>query len=161
VRARDTFCSLSCAVWSHVDRRGADECWPWVGGTVAGYGAGTFDQKRYRASRVILAEKLGHKLPANVFALHRCDNPPCCNPEHLFAGSNADNMADKAAKGRGRGISPALKGEAHGKARLTAEAVLFMRANAEIGCVELGKMFGVPKDAAWKAIHRKTWKHLP
>lgn len=154
------YCSLSCAVRSRIDRKGVDECWPWMGGKVnGGYGAGTFNGQRYRATRVIMEEQ-GHNIDG-LFVLHRCDNPPCCNPAHLFLGTNITNMADKAAKGRGRGISPALKGEAHGKSKLTAEAVSFMRANSEMGCAELGKMFGVPKDAAWKVLHRKTWKHLP
>jgi hypothetical protein len=153
------YCSISCAVWSRVDRKGVDECWPWTGGTVnGGYGAGTFDGQRYRATRVIMDEQ-GHDIDG-LFVLHRCDNPPCCNPAHLFLGTPADNMTDKTAKGRGKSISPALKGESHGRARLTAEDVLFMRANPRIGCTELGKMFGVPKDTAWKVLNGKTWKHL-
>ncbi len=67
--------------WSFVDRRGADECWPWLGSNDGHHGYGGFCLTG--------------------------DNPPCCNPNHLFAGSHADNAADRQAKNRnpGRGRS--------------------------------------------------------
>lgn len=158
-RARETYCSLHCAVWSKINVRGPDECWLWAGGLVNGYGAGGFAGKRYKASRVVLGERLGYVLQPGIWALHRCDNPPCCNPAHLFPGTPADNMADKTRKGRGRSISPCLKGEAHGRAVLNEAAVLDIWDNRP-HCVAMASKYGVDKSTTWKIMHGKLWAHL-
>lgn len=155
------YCNLRCAWFYRVDRRGSDECWPWRGGRCNGYGIGTFNGEPFKVSRLVLAEKLGRDLLPKMYALHTCDNPICCNPAHLWEGTNADNMIDKTAKGRCRSISPKLRGEAHGRAKLTEEAVLFMRANKHLGPKALGDRFGVKCDVAYKVLHGITWKHLP
>jgi hypothetical protein len=160
-RARETYCSIECALWSKIDKRMTDACWPWRGGLVGGYGAGTFRGKRYRASRKILAAKLGHDLPEGVQALHSCDNPHCCNPDHLFAGTNADNQADKKAKGRGAGISPKLRGSAHGRALLSeADVSNIWRARSYISQKELADRYGVAKSVISKIMKQKTWSWL-
>lgn len=85
--------------WSKVDRRGADECWPWLALTNnEGYGVAFINRVQYRSHRVSMA--LDGRDPLDLFGCHTCDNPPCCNPRHLFAGSQLDNMGDCAAKGR-------------------------------------------------------------
>lgn len=90
--------------WAKVDRSaGADACWPWTSGlTEDGYGqfAGPAGE-RLRAHRV--AYELTHgALPPGLFACHGCDNRPCCNPKHLFAGTAKDNYQDSLVKGRAR-----------------------------------------------------------
>lgn len=89
--------------WAKVDR--GDDCWEWTGiKDPNGYGrCGMFGET--------LAHRVAWKLtreaiPGGLFVLHRCDNPPCCNPDHLFLGTQADNIADMDHKGRRRNWDP-------------------------------------------------------
>lgn len=90
--------------WEKVDRRSPDECWPWLGRARTSFGYGAFAIGRDRANRAhrIAWELTNGPVPVGLSALHRCDNPPCCNPAHLFLGTQADNIADMVAKGRHR-----------------------------------------------------------
>ncbi len=88
--------------WAKVLRSADSECWGWTAATVQGYGViglshrGTGNMLAHRYSYLI------HKgpIPDGMEVCHTCDNPPCCNPAHLFLGSHTDNMDDAYAKGR-------------------------------------------------------------
>lgn len=93
---------LSHRFWSKVDKSG--ECWLWKSSR-GPKGYGQFTVKR--GSNPVLTHRLAWELTSGpieggLFVLHRCDNPPCCNPEHLFLGTNADNVRDMMSKGRHR-----------------------------------------------------------
>jgi hypothetical protein len=93
-------------------------------------------------------------IPPGLQVLHRCDTPSCCEPAHLFLGTNRDNIADRAAKGR------SATGERVATARLTEELVRQMRAIREatgISYAALGRRFGVSDVAARDVISRRTW----
>lgn len=95
--------------FSKVDVRGDDECWPWTacccahGKARLGYGRfGLFRGRVMTAHRVSYLLAVG-EVPDHLFVCHDCDNPPCCNPAHLWAGTGKQNAADRDAKGRWRG----------------------------------------------------------
>lgn len=84
--------------WSKVDKSG--DCWEWVGYlNEKGYGKFRLNNKLQRAHRISYALKYG-AIPEGMLVCHRCDNPKCVNPEHLFIGTTTDNARDSISKGR-------------------------------------------------------------
>ena len=114
---------------THVDTRGPDECWPATGG---GYNKKGWHVSfrasgvRHMAHRAAWVAENGH-IPGKLFVLHRCDNPKCCNPRHLFLGSQADNARDMWSKGRGNaiGVPPGTKTGPSPFRRLTADTLFW------------------------------------
>ena len=90
-------------LWEKIDRKSLGDCWEWSGGKTT-FGHGLIypgDYKAYTsAHRVAYQMYYGVVLPFEQCVLHRCDNPPCCNPHHLFVGTKGDNNRDTASKGR-------------------------------------------------------------
>ena len=89
---------------SKIDFAGEQECWNWTGGRFDNrYGAVRYGGKSYRVHRVAWMIA-GGTIDDGLYVLHRCDNPTCVNPNHLFLGTQDDNMKDMAAKGRAKKI---------------------------------------------------------
>ena len=105
--------------WSNVRRRADDECWPWKDSPdTTHYGMISVESHATKAHRLAW-QLLRGPIPDGLQVLHSCDNPPCCNPAHLFLGTPKINDADKRAKGR----APSCRGEQNGHAQLTWEDV--------------------------------------
>lgn len=98
------------------------------------------------------------EIPKGKWVLHKCDNPPCCNPEHLFLGSPADNNRDRDAKGR----HWTHLGEDHGNAKLTVEDVLEIRRLRQEGCLlaDIGRQFNITDGHVCSIAAKRVWKWL-
>jgi hypothetical protein len=112
------------------------------------------------AHRHIWQECFG-EIPDGICVLHRCDNPACINPEHLFLGTKTDNARDRDAKGR----QAHLIGESNGCAKLTEGMVREVRRRYRIGdrrdgCRPLAREFGVEESTMRNAIRGTTWRHI-
>ena len=94
--------SFDADFWLRVEKRGADECWPWLGRcSPSGYGRARWLAKSEYAHRVAYRLAVG-PIADDLFVIHSCDNPPCCNPLHLRLATAGENMRDRDRKGRSR-----------------------------------------------------------
>ena len=140
--------------WSYVDTSaGPDACWPWTGGMRSG-GYGGFDATG--AHRWGYEHRIG-PIPKGHGILHRCDNPPCQNDRHWFTGTNADNVADKMAKGR----QSHVRGEAHARAVLTERDVREIRALFTVlPQWRVVTLTGFSRSIVSRVLLGKTWAHV-
>jgi DNA-binding XRE family transcriptional regulator len=148
--------------WKSVNRGGADECWFWTGcADTCGYGLITIGGRKGRAYPTHRVSFVIHRgpIPPGAKVCHRCDRPPCCNPEHLFLGTQADNVHDMFDKNR----RPALIGVSNPKAKLTEDQVRYARRRLARGHLasDLARELGVTKTQIGAIKHRRQWKHLP
>lgn len=181
VMCRDCFRPNYCAetleetvarFWSRVEK--SDGCWLWTGATSdSGYGHLSVNGQQIYAHRFSYELHFGPLAPG-FFGCHRCDvfwpdltYRRCVRPNHLFAGTHLDNMRDAKAKGRTshKPLPEASqpRGEAHGMAKLTEEAVREVRRRHAEGGISFGGLareFGVSPDAIAFVIRRKTWAHI-
>lgn len=145
--------------WSKVDRRGADECWPWTRYCKPeGYGQFTIRKGTYEvSSRVAFVLTKGPLLDRQVVR-HTCDNPPCCNPAHLLAGTQADNSYDAIRRGRARRAC----GEQHQDRRLTEDQVRLIRSRKfKYGeRTKLARELGVSLTCIRRVLAGTTWRHV-
>lgn len=146
--------------WSQVNKNGSipmhcpelGNCWEWTG-SLRPNGYGQYGKKRLKAHRVAWEITYG-EMPKE-FVLHKCDNPKCVNPEHLFLGTQQTNMDDKVSKGRQN------KGETSYLHKLTDKEVVEIRyryENEKITQRELGIEYGVTQSAISDVTRRKNWK---
>lgn len=143
-----------------------ESCWEWGGSkTFTGYGRVWIDGKHVYAHRLAW-ELTNGEIPKGMHICHRCDNPPCCNPEHLFLGTDADNTTDKMQKGRYK-KGTVVRGQSHKLAKLSENDVRAIRAayrpgkgGGDFGSKPLAKKYGVAHSLVWRIIKRKSWPHV-
>ena len=145
--------------WAKVDRSGGpDACWPWTASRTDG-GYGVFHPTKSEivgAHRYALELHLGRPLAG--WALHGCDNPPCCNtrPGHVYEGDHIKNVADAVERGRNK------RGARDPGAKLTDATVVVMRERAAKGepVAALAVAFGVSPGQVSNIIRGQRWRHV-
>ncbi len=158
--------------WERCRTTSAAECWPFQGDRDSGgYGRVKINKRKAAAHRIAWGFANG-EIPEGMFVCHHCDNPPCCNPAHLFIGTALDNHNDAIGKGRrpprssnrsrkstGRGKA---FGERSGHAKLTEQDVREIRVAVGTGSTYsvLAGRFSVDKTTIRSVITGRTWKHV-
>lgn len=133
---------------------GPDECWPWkLYRDRDGYGYNKWAGKNTGAHRIVFF--LTHGIWPEL-VMHSCDNPPCCNPAHLLAGTQKLNALDRAAKGRG------VRGHRVNTSKLTEDQIRDMRSRSISRGTKaaLAREFGISKTSVGLILSGRHWKHL-
>lgn len=159
--ARFRYCSVNCQIWSRVEVRGENDCWLWTGAKNSnGYGQVRTAEGTFYVHRLAFATLNGD--PGELDVCHRCDTPLCCNPNHYFLGTQAENMADMARKGRS-GRAGNGRGDESPNSKVTTEVVREIRRLVEAGEAsqyELAERFGIKQPTVNCIVKRRTWKHV-
>ncbi|AZU56728.1 HNH endonuclease [Ralstonia solanacearum] len=140
--------------WENVDKRGPDECWPWIGSIdTRGYESiGADGGKPLMRAHRVAYELCVAPIPDGMVACHRCDNRACVNPGHIFIATQRENILDMVRKGRRQWP----KGEHHPKAKLRASEVLAIREDPRpprLICAQ----YGIGRTTLYQIKRRETW----
>ncbi len=134
-------------VWNKINIQNSDECWIWQGyKDKDGYGAIDINKKIYKAHRLIYELSYG-SIPKGKLVCHICDNPPCCNPHHLFLGTNKDNSEDRDNKKRQ--FSKLKYSQVEEIRKLYSTGKYLQR--------ELGEMYGVSRVCITNLLNYTRW----
>ena len=149
--------TLAERFWPKVEMCGPNECWKWKAGfRNKRYGSIAINRIPYCAHRVSF-ELTNGPIPIGMKVLHRCDNPSCVNPAHLFLGTQRDNIKDRDSKNR------QSRGEMQGQSKLTnsdVREIRNMRKDFNYSFMKLADMFGVSDHTICEICNKKAWKHV-
>lgn len=153
-QARTAFC------WSKVKESGPNDCWPWMKSlNIWGYGDCSLNGKASNASRAAYFHYYG-SISDGMVICHKCDNPACCNPHHLFEATQAENLKDCRDKGR----AVYRRGASHHRAtaKLTEAMVRQARARYLSGETQtsIAKDLGVHSSVISRAVRGENWSHV-
>lgn len=146
-------------LWRKVVVKGEDDCWGWQGYRHKTYGHGQIGRGRREEGNtyvhIVAWEEANGPVPDGLFVLHKCDNPPCCNPKHLYVGTQADNVKDMITRRRNR------YGVAHPDALLDEEKVRQIRSlSGTVTQQAMAEKFGVSRSAIEHVVVGRNWKHV-
>lgn len=155
--------------WKSIRVGCSDECWPWMAKSKNAFGYGSF-RKRWTpetgrgkmtgAHRISYELKVG-KIPKGMEVLHKCDNPACCNPKHLFVGTQRDNVVDCVNKGRAN----RQKGSQRRNSKITESIVRICRAlfkphSRRFGAYALARKYGIGGANMLNIVKGNAWRHV-
>jgi hypothetical protein len=144
-----------------VAQKSPDECWPWTARAVTSFGYGRMTAGRgthLKSHRIAYALAFGG-IPDGLHVLHRCDNPKCCNPGHLFLGRHKDNVDDMRAKKRAAN-PPSKFGEKHHNTRFSEADALKIISDPRPARL-VAPEYGVCEATIWRIRRGDTWKAMP
>jgi len=140
--------------WSNVQVGTPDECWPWLAARFPrGYGYTIIRRKNIQAHRLAYVLSHNTEISSDIVIRHRCDNPSCCNPNHLLPGTHLDNVRDRQSRGR------QAKGDRCHFTKLTPADVLSIRSDTRSQRT-IAKQYGVTKTAIAYIKQGRSWKHV-
>lgn len=163
-KSTSLFCHapIDVRLWRRVNKNGPifphmdSACWVWTGHVIAdGYG------HIKRGKTMVLTHRLSWELTFGeikdgLLVLHKCDNPACVNPSHLFLGTDADNAKDRDSKGRLGNRT----GTANGNAKINEDIVIHIR-SSDASTRELAKTYNVSIPLVQKIRNKSLWRHVP
>lgn len=141
--------------WAQVDRKDDNECWLWTGDRLQNRGYGRFglNYKTIYSHRIAYFLAYGD-IGEDMYICHHCDNPPCCNPSHLFIGTPKDNSQDRERKGRRK----VVRGNAHPQMKVTTEQIEEIRRRYAQGGISqdaLADEYGISQGQVWRIINNQ------
>jgi hypothetical protein len=158
--------------WEKVKPGSSEECWPWLASlATGGYGQIAMGHAHPVHAHRVAWQIANGAIPAGMHVLHTCDNRLCCNPSHLFLGTNDDNIRDRMRKGRstfgrlnGAYTHPerVTRGEQRWNAKVTEEQVRQMFVLRKQGKLfrEIAALFGVKDNTVSRIVAGKRWRHM-
>lgn len=156
--------SLTDRFWEKVDRRGPDDCWEWTASRdKPGYGRLGTGRRSNKGNVETMAHRISYQIhhgpiPDNLLVLHKCDNPPCVNPKHLFLGTQLENVQDMIAKGRQK----TSNGDTDPHAKLDKSKVVIIREMVQrrVPYIQIAQDFHISVSLIEKIVSRRVWKHI-